>query len=271
MRIRTVKPEYWQHEMHASLSESAALVALALLNYADDEGRFRANERTISSLLFTHRALSKPLEQCLAELEAIGWLMIYTVTMEGRQARVGQIVNFEKHQSINKPRRSSYPPPPRNTPGAVRECSRPEEWNATGEVPGEGKEGRERKGKEGAARARLNSVPTLEEVLEIAASLSAGLPESEKIDPDYAANYWRKKQEQPNTWWQRNGDQLIDVPQQLFNWWQDDRADWRAKKLKKTGGRNGHDVHDLQTALQNEPDAEKRRELRELIRQQEGA
>jgi hypothetical protein len=124
-------------------------------------------------------------------------------------------------------------------------------------------------GREGRARAR-GSVPTLEEVLEIAADLSEGLPDQEKIGPDYATYYWRKKQEQPNTWWQRNGE-LIDVPQQLFNWWQDDRAEWNAKKLKKTGGRNGVDIHDLQTALQNEPDAEKRRELRERIRQAEAA
>nr|MBF6067360.1 primosomal protein [Klebsiella pneumoniae] len=36
-RIRTIKPEFWTDEDMAEVSEPACLLAIGLLNYADDE------------------------------------------------------------------------------------------------------------------------------------------------------------------------------------------------------------------------------------------
>ncbi len=37
-RIRTIKPTFWTDEDMADISEAACLLAIGLLNYADDEG-----------------------------------------------------------------------------------------------------------------------------------------------------------------------------------------------------------------------------------------
>ncbi len=41
-RIRTIKPEFWSDEKLATVSEATLLVAIGLLNLADDEGYFNA-------------------------------------------------------------------------------------------------------------------------------------------------------------------------------------------------------------------------------------
>ena len=51
MRIRTIKPEFWSSLDLAPLSEPALLLAAGLLNYADDEGYFVADERLIRAAL----------------------------------------------------------------------------------------------------------------------------------------------------------------------------------------------------------------------------
>jgi hypothetical protein len=52
MRIRTVKPEFWTNEKMAALPDFTRLVALALLNYADDHGYFWANSLMMRGALF---------------------------------------------------------------------------------------------------------------------------------------------------------------------------------------------------------------------------
>jgi len=46
-RIRSIKPDLWKHEGMSALSEPACLLALALLNYSDDDGYFNANHGLI--------------------------------------------------------------------------------------------------------------------------------------------------------------------------------------------------------------------------------
>ena len=45
MRIRTLKPEFWSHPVISRQSDAAKLLAIGLLNYADDEGYFYADAR----------------------------------------------------------------------------------------------------------------------------------------------------------------------------------------------------------------------------------
>lgn len=58
-RIRTIKPTFWTDEDMAEISESACLLAIGLLNYADDEGYFNANPKLIKAAVFPIRETSR--------------------------------------------------------------------------------------------------------------------------------------------------------------------------------------------------------------------
>jgi len=104
MRIRTVKPDFWTHEIMAGLPEFTRLLALALLNYADDEGYFMASEKLIQGTLFPFLDDSKKIPRAIQELSRMGYLQL-GFFQDGRKA--GRIVNFTKHQRVDKPKTSS--------------------------------------------------------------------------------------------------------------------------------------------------------------------
>ena len=117
MRIRTLKPEYWPHRMHKSISEPAALLAIALLNLADDEGRFEADPAQIAAYFFPRRPLSKPVADCLEELVKADWIVLYQAKVGREDVDLGQVVNFSRHQRINRFTSSRLPAPPKtNSP-----------------------------------------------------------------------------------------------------------------------------------------------------------
>ena len=99
MRIRTVKPEMWTDEDMASISESANLLAIGLLNYADDYGYFNANELLIKAAIFPLRDPSTTIRRMLDELSEIGYIQLFEGT-DGRN--YGHICGFEKHQRVDR-------------------------------------------------------------------------------------------------------------------------------------------------------------------------
>lgn len=99
MRIRTIKPEFWQHETLAGLPEFARLLALALLNYADDEGYFLASGHLIRGNLFPFEDDSTKILRSLAQLSEVGWIRI---GKDAQNRQVGCVVNFAKHQRIDR-------------------------------------------------------------------------------------------------------------------------------------------------------------------------
>jgi len=103
MRIRTIKPEFWSHEEMCQLSEFTRLMAIALLNYADDDGYFMANPRLVRCALFPFEDDSKKILGSIQDLSRAGYLEIGKDS-EGRD--VGRIVNFLLHQRIDKPKPS---------------------------------------------------------------------------------------------------------------------------------------------------------------------
>lgn len=279
MRIRSIKPEFWPHRMHKRISEPAALLALALLNFADDDGRFEADPNVIEALLFVYRRLSKPTLDCLHELEHVGFIHLYDGTVDGEQTRLGQIVNFSRHQVINKHRPSQLPPPPKNhraepVPEPLPDASgsptvvvSDESGSATSfENSSEtvallrSMEGR-KEGKEGAPRACACArepgsaeVPTLEEVIDFCQGAVA-------IPPEYGRKYFDDKQASPSMWFDGRGN-LRDWRYQLRAWWNRDRHRWTPDKNPA-----GADVRSLEAELQCETDPEKRRELRRRIKE----
>jgi hypothetical protein len=104
-RIRTIKPDFWRNEDLSSVSAEAALLAVGLLNFADDEGFFQANPRLIQADIFPLRELSGSPTLLLNELSKIGFVRLFS-GLDGKQ--YGEIVNFLKHQVINKPTPSKF-------------------------------------------------------------------------------------------------------------------------------------------------------------------
>lgn len=103
MRIRTLKPEFWANETLAALSAETRLLAIALLNYADDEGFFVATPALVRGALFPFSDNSLSVQRGLSELSSVGFIRVGN-DHEGRS--VGQVVNFVKHQKVNRPNKS---------------------------------------------------------------------------------------------------------------------------------------------------------------------
>lgn len=130
MRIRTIKPEFWQNEFISQLPDFTQLLAIGLLNLSDDEGYFNANPGLIKSALFPLRDVSVKIHGAITELSGIGFIRLYKGT-DGRS--YGHVVNFLKHQVVNRPRPSVIKPlcialdsitePSRNSHGTFTESS----------------------------------------------------------------------------------------------------------------------------------------------------
>jgi len=99
MRIRTIKPEFWTNEDIAKMDDFTKLLAIGLLNYADDEGYFNANPALIRAAIFPLRDESGTVTVAVQTLEKAGYLTLGKGT-DGRS--YGMIKNFKKHQVINK-------------------------------------------------------------------------------------------------------------------------------------------------------------------------
>lgn len=104
MRIRTIKPEFWTNEKLSAVPAETALLAIALLNYADDEGYFNANPKLIQAALFPLRELPQTIPVMLQDLSGIGFI---GVRVASDQRAYGLVTNFCDHQVINKPRDSA--------------------------------------------------------------------------------------------------------------------------------------------------------------------
>lgn len=102
-RIRTIKPDFWQDEDLAGVSEPALILAAGLLNHADDEGYFKANPGLIKAAVFPLREPSVSIHEILKELSNIGYLKLYN-GIDGK--KYGCIASFTKHQRINRPSNS---------------------------------------------------------------------------------------------------------------------------------------------------------------------
>jgi hypothetical protein len=107
-RKRMIDPEYWTDEKIANLSIQSRLFFIGLWNYADDEGVFKAHPNLLKSFVFPYDNI-KPseIEKYLLEIEQQN--LIFQYTNNGQKYAI--ILNFRKHQVINKPQPSKLPPP----------------------------------------------------------------------------------------------------------------------------------------------------------------
>lgn len=102
-RIRTIKPEFWTNEDLALLSSDTRLMAIGLLNMADDEGYFKAHPMLVKSFIFPFSDNSLNIHGMLNDLLNIGYIDL----MEGSDGKkYGCVRNFTKHQRVNRPQAS---------------------------------------------------------------------------------------------------------------------------------------------------------------------
>lgn len=99
MRIRTIKPAFWTNEKMARMPDFTRLLAIGLLNYADDHGYFWANPLMIRGALFPFDEDSSKIRRALAQLAAEGYILLGKAD-DGREA--GFVVKFAKHQRVDR-------------------------------------------------------------------------------------------------------------------------------------------------------------------------
>lgn len=102
-----LKPEFWGDTKTGQLSIEAQLTFIGLLNIADDRGNLRADPRLIKATLFPYKP-EISIESALSELIKVELVMPYEV----RGQSYLSIVNFLKHQTINRPSVKLFLPHP---------------------------------------------------------------------------------------------------------------------------------------------------------------
>lgn len=100
MRIRTIKPEFWSHPILSAQDPVVRLGAIGLLNLADDGGYFMATPSLVRSALFPIDEDSTNARRVLATLSAVGYIETKKHPTHGD---IGMVVNFTKHQRIDRP------------------------------------------------------------------------------------------------------------------------------------------------------------------------
>jgi hypothetical protein len=107
MRIRSIKPEFWESESLGRVSREARLLFIGLFSCCDDHGRARASSRLLASRLYPYDDDAfKKLPAWISELQQEGCIRLYQV--EGETYL--DIPKWLNHQKIDKPSASKLPP-----------------------------------------------------------------------------------------------------------------------------------------------------------------
>ena len=148
MRIRSLKPEFWSHPVMCQQSAELRLLAIGLLNLADDEGFFVAHPAIIRGSLMPFEESTRKIPKLLDRLVAIGYI---TITQQPDGIEIGHVTNFLKHQRINRPSKSrlkgGVSEDSVNTHGVVTDDSRGEQGTGNREE----EQGREQGGERTAS------------------------------------------------------------------------------------------------------------------------
>lgn len=106
-RIRTIKPEFPQSESIGKLSRDARLLFIQIWTIVDDSGRSRASSRLLASLLYPYDEDAPSLiGGWIEELDREQCIVRYKINNQYYL----QVLNWNKHQKIDKPTPSKIPP-----------------------------------------------------------------------------------------------------------------------------------------------------------------
>ncbi len=108
-RIRTIKPDIWQDEEVGRGKPHVRLAWIGLITQADDEGRLLYRPRILRTSIFPYDddLFDQDMVTMLDVLQEAKLLLVYKVN--GKE--LVQIVNWEKHQRVNRPTPSQWDPP----------------------------------------------------------------------------------------------------------------------------------------------------------------
>ena len=111
-RIRSIKPDFWTDEKVVELSAFARLLFIGLWNFVDDDGRVVFSQKKLKMQIFPSDSID--ISELFGEIRREKLISIYVVD----SIEYLQIVNFEKHQKIDKRTPSKLPENPQsiNTP-----------------------------------------------------------------------------------------------------------------------------------------------------------
>lgn len=110
-RIRTVKPEFWTDDAIGALSRDARLLYIATWNLADDEGLLRWTPAYLKASVFMYDDDISTADVEAMMNEIVAQEMVFPYVAGKARQRLGYIVNFRRHQRINRPQPGKLPPP----------------------------------------------------------------------------------------------------------------------------------------------------------------
>lgn len=142
-RIRSIKPELWDHAQLNRASLLARLTFIGLISFSDDEGRGKADPELVWGRLHSgqHPNVKRGWLGALSELAGLrdddGPLVVF---YEIAGARYYWLPGFNKQQRIDEPSKSKLPPPPNsgNVPVIIREDSSLDQGSGIKDQGGEG-------------------------------------------------------------------------------------------------------------------------------------
>jgi len=123
-------------------SDATKLLAIGLLNVADDEGYFYADAKLIRNAIRPFDDDSGITTVSIRELSEIGYISIRNHPTHGD---IGKVISFAEHQVINKPKRSKLK---ELHESGINTVSIPDEARPEGKGKEQGKEGNGRERKE---------------------------------------------------------------------------------------------------------------------------
>ena len=137
-RIRTVKPEFWEDEVVGLLPRDARLLFIATFNLADDEGLLRWAPAYIkaSAFMYDDDLSVNDVAKLMHHLTDAGLLFPYVGGVARQQ--MACVVNFRKHQKVNRPQKSKMPPPSLQNVEVRRMYARRDGWTCHlcgGQIP----------------------------------------------------------------------------------------------------------------------------------------
>lgn len=107
-RKRMIDPNFWRDEKIAKCSYMERLLFEGLWTFAEDNGVGRASPLLIKADIFPYDSLREAdIQKSLAKLASLGLILLYEI--EGQSYYY--VLNFLKHQTINKPSKCYLPEP----------------------------------------------------------------------------------------------------------------------------------------------------------------
>lgn len=109
-RKRMIDPSFWDDEKVGQLEPCNRLLFMGLISQADDEGRMNGHPALIRSAIFPYdeEITISTIDKWLGRLHELGMIKRYEINGQKFLA----LINFLKHQTINRPQPSKLPPPP---------------------------------------------------------------------------------------------------------------------------------------------------------------